>query len=50
MWWYRRGNRGGSWLPEEKKANMWSGEGETVTIILFLRNINKGGISNKEEI
>ena len=25
MWWYRRGNSGGSWLPEEKKANMWDG-------------------------
>ena len=25
MWWYGRGNSGGSWLPEEKKANMWSG-------------------------
>jgi len=25
MWWYRRGNSGGSWLPEEKKANMWPG-------------------------
>jgi len=23
MWWYGRGNSGGSWLPEEKKANMW---------------------------
>ena len=20
MWWYGRGNSGGSWLPEEKKA------------------------------
>jgi len=25
MWWYGRGNSGGSWLPEEKKANMWYG-------------------------
>ena len=25
MWWYGRGNSGGSWLPEEKKANMWHG-------------------------
>ena len=25
MWWYGRGNSGGSWLPEEKKANMWPG-------------------------
>jgi len=25
MWWYARGNSGGSWLPEEKKANMWYG-------------------------
>ena len=23
MWWYGRGNSGGAWLPEEKKANMW---------------------------
>jgi len=22
MWWYGRGNSGGSWLPEEKKANI----------------------------
>ena len=27
MWWYGRGNSGGSWLPEEKKANMWHGRG-----------------------
>ena len=27
MWWYRRGNSGGSLLPEEKKANMWHGRG-----------------------
>ena len=25
MWWYGRGNSGGSGLPEEKKANMWHG-------------------------
>jgi len=25
MWWYGRGNSCGSWLPEEKKANMWHG-------------------------
>ena len=25
MWWYGRGNSGGSWLLEEKKANMWPG-------------------------
>ena len=25
MWWYARGNSGGSWLPEEKKTNMWPG-------------------------
>ena len=25
MWWYGRGNSGGLWLPEEKKANMWHG-------------------------
>ena len=29
MWWYRRGNSGGSWLPEEKKANMWPGRGNS---------------------
>ena len=22
MWWHGRGNSGGSWLPETKKANM----------------------------
>ena len=27
MWWYGRGSSGGSWLPEEKKANMWPGMG-----------------------
>ena len=27
MWWPGRGNRGGSWLPEEKKANLWHGRG-----------------------
>ena len=27
MWWYGRGNSGGSWLPKEKKANMWHGRG-----------------------
>ena len=29
MWWYGRGNSGGSWLPEEKKANIGT-EGEIV--------------------
>ena len=29
MWWYGRGNSGGSWLPEEKKANMWHGRGNS---------------------
>ena len=29
MWWYGRWNRGGSWLPEEKKANMWHGRGNS---------------------
>jgi len=29
MWWYGRGNSGGSWLPEEKKANMWNGRGNS---------------------
>ena len=29
MWWYGRGNGGGSWLPEEKKANMWHGRGNS---------------------
>ena len=27
MWWYGRGNSGGSWMPEEKKGNMWPGRG-----------------------
>ena len=26
MWWY---DSGGSWLPEEKKANMWPGRGNS---------------------
>ena len=29
MWWYGRGNSGGSWLPEEKKANIWHGRGNS---------------------
>ena len=29
LWWYGRGNSGGSWLPEEKKANMWHGRGNS---------------------
>ena len=29
MWWYGRGNSGGSWLPEQKKANMWHGRGNS---------------------
>jgi len=29
MWWYERGIIGGSWLPEEKKANMWHGRGNS---------------------
>ena len=29
MWWYGRGNSGGSLLPEEKKANMWRGRGNS---------------------
>ena len=29
MWWPGRGNSGGSWLPEEKKANMWPGRGNS---------------------
>ena len=29
MWWYGRGNSGGSWLPEEKKANMWHRRGNS---------------------
>ena len=29
MWWYGRGYSGGSWLPEEKKANMWPGRGNS---------------------
>ena len=27
MWWPGKENSGGSWLPEEKKANMWHGRG-----------------------
>ena len=29
MLWYGRGNSSGSWLPEEKKANMWHGRGNS---------------------
>ena len=29
MWLYGRGNSGGSWLPEEKNANMWHGRGNS---------------------
>ena len=29
MWWYGRGNSGGSWLPEDKKANMWPERGNS---------------------
>ena len=29
MWWYGRGYSGGSWLPEEKKANIWPGRGNS---------------------
>ena len=29
MWWYGRGNSGGVWWPEEKKANMWPGRGNS---------------------
>ena len=29
MWCYVRGNSGGSWLPEEKKANVWHGRGNS---------------------
>ena len=29
MWWYGRGNSGGAWLPEEKKAIMWLGRGNS---------------------
>ena len=29
MWWYGRGNSGGLWLPEEKKANMWHERGNS---------------------
>ena len=29
MWWYERGNSDGSWLPDEKKANMWHGRGKS---------------------
>ena len=30
MWWPRRGNGGGSWLQEEKKANLWHRMGKVV--------------------
>ena len=29
MWWHGRGNSDGSWLPEDKKANMWHGRGNS---------------------
>ena len=29
MWWYGRGNSGGSYQPEEKKAKMWPGRGDS---------------------
>ena len=29
MWWYERENSGGSLLPEEKKAKMWPGRGNS---------------------
>ena len=29
MSWYGRGNNDGSWLPEEKKADMWHGRGNS---------------------
>ena len=29
MWWPGSGNSGGSWLPEEKKANMWHRRGNS---------------------
>ena len=29
LWWYERGNSGGSWLPEDKKANMWPERGNS---------------------
>ena len=29
MWWHGRRNSSGSWLPEEKKANMWHGRGNS---------------------
>ena len=29
MWCPGRGNSGGSWLPEEKKANMWHRRGNS---------------------
>ena len=30
MWWYGRGNSGGSWLSEEKQALICGTEGEIV--------------------
>ena len=29
MWGYGKGNSGGSWLPKEKKANMWHERGNS---------------------
>ena len=29
MWWFGKGNSGGSWLPKEKKANMWPERGNS---------------------
>ena len=29
MWWTGRGNSGGLWLPEEKKANLWHERGNS---------------------
>ena len=35
---YGRGNSGGSWLPEDKKDNMWHGR-ENSAWLVTLRNM-----------
>ena len=58
MRWYERGNSGGSWLPEEKKANMGHGRGDSGGSwpLAFLRsttvcsqNINKQIVNIADE-
>ena len=49
MWWYGRGNSGGSWLPEEKKANMWPGKGNSGGSWppAFPRSLSRGAINHQ---